>query len=89
MASQRHVKNLGAALSLIIQQRRSEGELYNDLDAFHAPSECYPLVERRIDRERAETLKRIREMTGLKFKAVVREAVRRTSPRFVHHVLGL
>lgn len=82
-------QNIGRAVSILTQTAREE-----DMDeefgrAMGAPmDELRPLIERGRARRFRITRRRIKAMTGLKFKEFVNEVERRTSARWVHFNLG-
>jgi len=79
------IRNLGQVLSAIALDEARKSELYDDLHAFGAPSECYPTTiqtarEFRFTRRKAEAL------AQRPWRTIMRQADRRglslSSPRF-------
>lgn len=58
------IRNLGAALTVLVRAQASEIFMHHDVDAFGAPSECHDLVSRgaadrqRLARRHAESVAR-------------------------------
>lgn len=88
MTANKNIRNLSRAVSLIRAQNRNEHERFDDLASFHAPGECYPIVERGLARERRRLARRIKGLTGYPMRAVLREIERRTSSRWVYFNLA-
>ncbi len=83
MTANKNIRNLSRAASLIAHQIRNEAERFEDLRAFHAPNECYPLVECGDARERRRLARRIKGITGYSLRIVLRELEHRTSSKWV------
>lgn len=82
------IRNLGRALSIIIEHQRRENAMHDDVDAFHAPSECHDLVSRHEGKRFRAVRRHVEGITGHRFAVVMREAARRTSAATMHR-LGL
>jgi hypothetical protein len=69
--------------SRLIEIARSEQQSWEDLRAYHAPSECWTQVVR-INESKKKTLLQLFDMDETEFLAAVRE---RTSERWVYYNL--
>jgi len=73
------IKNLGKAVSILARQEAASHFAFEDLAAFHAPSECYPIVERG-ERRRARLARRHAEaVAGAPLRVIAKEARKRGS----------
>lgn len=84
--------NLGKAVSILAAFERQTAFVYDDLSAFHAPSECYPLVERRLARRFRIVRRHACRVAGVKNLRQLRRAVKRVCPtwdRLNYHRLGI
>lgn len=82
-------RNIGRACTMVLEYAEQRAAEIEDLHAFHAPSECYPLVRKGAVREHRRLRRRVKAVTGLKWVEFVREVDRRTSPRTSYFRLGL
>lgn len=85
-------QNLGRAVSILLAAQREADYAYEDLAAFHAPSECYPIVSRGIARRFRLVRRRACHAAGVKNLAALRRAVKKAVPtwdRYNHHRLGI
>lgn len=82
------INNLGRALSIIVQHKRNEDAMHEDVNQFHAPSECHELVSRGEAKRFRLVRRRVKALTGSRYDLVLREARRRTSNHAVYR-LGL
>ncbi len=83
---------LGKALSILLQFERECSEFYEDLAAFHAPSECYDDVNRGQKRRFRRVRKRACAAAGVKNLKQLRRAIKKVCPtwdRYNHFRLGL
>ena len=84
------LRDLSGVCSALWATRNWEGELYDDMETFHAPSECYPLALRGIQRGRIAIVAEWGWLPG----ELYQELKRRISPRALHvyafeYLLGL
>jgi hypothetical protein len=77
-------RNIGKGMTILRRFNRSENEIFDDLAAFYAPSECYGAVRESIERDFREVKRHIKAVTGLKFKEFEKEVKRRTSPHWLY-----
>ena len=83
---------LGKAVGILLRHDRMLGDLYEDLRAFHAPSECYGDVERGHARRFRRVRKHACRVAGVKNLAQLRRKVLQVCPtwdRYNHHRLGV
>lgn len=66
----RKFRDLGKILGLILVELKSADYAYEDIRAFHAPSECMDIVRKGIENRVYETLKR-NAITGPELRAAV------------------
>ena len=81
-------RNIGRACTMVLEFAKQQNEAYEDLRAFHAPSECYPLVRKSAVREHRRLRRRVKSVTGLKWVEFVNEIEHRTTPRVTFYRLG-
>lgn len=84
--------NLGKAISILLQHERKSADFYEDLSAFHAPSECHPVVSRGLARDFRTVRKHACATAGVKNLTQLRRAVKRVCPtwdRLNHYRLGI
>lgn len=85
-------QQLGRAVSILLQEQRACDEEYEDMRAFHAPSECGPIVARgqarrfRQVRRHACHIARVKNLRALRAKVL---HVCPTWDRYNHHRLGV
>ena len=77
-------RNIGKGASIYRAFARGCDQEFDDLHAFHAPSECVPLVQRSQLRRFRVVRRHIKSVTGLRFNAFIKEAERRTSGRWIY-----
>lgn len=82
-------RNIGRALGLICRAMY-DAALDEDFgSAMGAPTdELRPLLNRGIAREQRRLRRRVKAITGLKYRVFEQEAARRTSPRYLYERLG-
>lgn len=86
------MQNLGKAVSIIIAFERDSAFAYEELAAYHAPGECYELVERGQRRRFRLVRRRACHAAGVKNLRLLRRAVKRAVPtwdRYNHFRLGI
>ena len=78
---------LGQAFGYVLAVAEETAELADaiddDLRAFHAPSECYPLAMRGINRRIIEAIDIAVAMTGMSWDRIVAEVKERTGGRWL------
>jgi hypothetical protein len=74
--------DIGKGVTILRKFNEDREFAQEDLATFYAPSECYPIVERGFDRKFRTIKKKIKGVTGLKFKVFSEEIVRRTSSKW-------
>lgn len=77
-------RNLGKGASIYRDFARGCDQEFDDMEAFHAPSECVTLIQRSQQRRFRVVRRQIKSITGLRFNAFIDELERRTSARWVH-----
>lgn len=83
---------LGKAIGILIQHQRTADAYYEDLHAFHAPSECYGDVNKGLRREFRLVRKHACRVAGVKNLQQLRRAVKKACPtwdRYNHFKLGV
>jgi len=83
---------LGKAVSVLLRFERSCSEMYDDLSAFHAPSECYEDVSRGQRRRFRRVRKHACAVAGVKNLKQLSKAIKKVCPtwdRYNHFRLGL
>jgi len=78
--------DIGKGLSIWLRFMRSEDEAHEDVDRFHAPSECHALVSKGIEKRLRVLRRHIKATTGLKYRVFERECRRRTSPSAMYRI---
>jgi hypothetical protein len=80
------------AVGILLRHQQECHEVFEDARAFHAPSECYPI----ISRGQAVRFRRVRRhacrVAGVKNLAQLRKAVKKACPtwdRYNHFRLGI
>lgn len=73
--------DIGGVCSALWATRELEATTYADLKAFHAPSECYPLAFKGIDKTRMKIAKE----WGWTLDELRQELERRLSIRWIHY----
>lgn len=84
--------NLGKAISILKAYQDQSSFLYDDLAAFHAPSECYPIVERGIARKFRTARRHACRVAGVKNLKQLRRRIKRVCPtwdRLNYYRLGI
>jgi hypothetical protein len=81
-------RNIGKGATILVHQMELELQTYEELRAFHAPSECGVDAERELSRARRVMRRRIKAVTGLRYVIFLREVTRRTSYRWVYFNLA-
>lgn len=67
-------QQLGRAFSILAQHEVKEYLMHEDIEMFHAPSECHQLVAQGVEKRYHEAYRHARAVSGLsrwKFKKVV------------------
>lgn len=88
----RKPQNLGRAISIIAAFEREADALFEDLAAFHAPSECYRDVARGEGRRFRQVRRHACHVAGVRNIRELRRAVLASVPtwdRFNHFRLGI
>lgn len=83
---------LGKAVSILMRFDREVDAMYEDLYAFHAPSECYVDAERGLMKRFRLYRRHACHVAGVKNLAQLRKAVKRVCPtwdRYNYHRLGV
>ena len=83
---------LGKAITIIKKFQLDTEQVYAELEAFHAPSECYPLVERGLSRRFRIVRRHACHVAGVKNLAQLRRAIKQACPtwdRYNHYRLGI
>lgn len=79
----KQIRNLGKVVSILVAASRVEDGLHDDVDAFHAPSECHSLVSKgeavrlRAARRHAEALARA------PYRIILKQLRRRVSAKWL------
>lgn len=84
--------SLGKALSVLMQYEKQHQEAYEDLRAFHAPSECFRDVNKGFKRRFRQVRRHACHVAGVKNLKQLRKAVKKACPtwdRYNHFRLGL
>lgn len=68
------IRNLGRALTILVQQEVAEIELHDDVDAWHAPSECHRDVARYEAQRAREARKHAEAVARRPLRTILREA---------------
>jgi len=85
-------QSLGRAVSILLAFERQSNDIFDDLSAFHAPSECYRDVERGLARSFRSVRRRACHAAGVKNLSQLRRAVKRSVPtwdRYNYFRLGI
>jgi len=69
--------NLGKALTVLIADLREQDYIGEDLEAFNAPGECYPIAYRGVARRTRMARRRACHIAGVKNLRLLRRAMRR------------
>jgi hypothetical protein len=77
-------RDLGRTTGRLLRWLAGVGETYNDAAAFHAPSECYPLIDRGLGRSARKLLREEGILNAAGFDAFLAEVTRRTNARWVY-----
>jgi hypothetical protein len=83
---------LGKAVSILMAHQRLGDAYYDDLHAFHAPSECYADVNKGLMRSFRPVRKHACRVAGVKNLKQLRRAVKKACPtwdRYNHFRLGV
>lgn len=86
------MRQLGKAVGILLQETQRCAYEYEDLAAFHAPSECYGDVSRGQRRRARQVHRHACHVAGVKNLRLLRRAVLRVCPtwdRYNHHKLGI
>lgn len=71
------IRNLGAALSILVRASAAEEFAHYDVDAFGAPSECHDLVARGEAQRLRRARKHAEAVARRPLRVILREASRR------------
>lgn len=88
----RRPQNLGRAISIIAAHERASDAMFEDAAAFHAPSECYPIIARGEARRFRQVRRHACAVAGVRNLRELRRAVLVAVPtwdRFNHFRLGI
>lgn len=83
---------LGKAVGILMKHEDHVEAMYDDLSGFHAPSECYPIVEKGLAIRFRTVRKHACHVAGVKNLRQLRKAVKRVCPvwdRYNWHKLGI
>jgi hypothetical protein len=83
---------LGKAVGILMAHQRVCDEMHEDVDAFHAPSECHEIVSRGNARRFRLVKKHACVAAGVKDLKQLRKAVKKACPtwdRYNHFRLGV
>lgn len=86
------LQNLGRAISIIAAHERATDAIFDDLEAFYAPSECYQDVSRGEARRFRQVRRHACHVAGVRNLRELRRAVLAVVPtwdRFNHFRLGI
>lgn len=86
------MRQLGKAVGILLRFDRECDAMFDDLRAFHAPSECYGDVEHGQRRRFRQVRRHALHVAGVKNLAQLRRAVQKVCPtwdRYNHHRLGV
>jgi hypothetical protein len=86
------MRQLGKAVGILLAFDRLSDAQFEDLHAFHAPSECYGDVEHGLRRRFRTVRRHACHVAGCKNLAQLRRAVIKVCPtwdRYNHHRLGI
>jgi hypothetical protein len=84
--------NLGKAVGILLKFERDANYAFEDLRAFHAPSECYGDVSSGLQKRFRLVRRHACHVAGVKNLAQLRREVKRVCPtwdRYNHHRLGI
>lgn len=73
---------LGKAISVLVQWHEHCNEMFEDLAGFHAPSECYQVVEHGLRKKSRLVCKRACAIAGAKNMRVLERMVKKQMPNF-------
>jgi hypothetical protein len=80
------IPDLGKVFGIIYRANERAIDLHNavaeDLDAFHAPSECADIAYRGCDQIMLDAIKTAEAVTGMKWPAIMEEVQARTGGRW-------
>ena len=85
-------QNLGRALSILIAHEQMCNDMHDDVDAFHAPSECRDTVRKWNARDFRRAKKHACSVAGVRNLRELRAACKRSVPswdRYNYFRLGL
>jgi hypothetical protein len=85
------VTQLGKAVGILLRHEQGVAYMYEDLHAFHAPSECYP-TEHQLGRSFRTARRHACRVAGVKTLAQLRRKVKKACPtwdRYNHFRLGI
>lgn len=77
-------RNIGKALGLIALAAVEEYHMHADIAAFGAPSECHGAVSKGEARRMRDLRRRIKGLTGLKWREFRKEVTARTSDKVLY-----
>ena len=80
------MQNLSRAASLIFRHIQCECAMHEDVDAFHAPSECHGLVARGEAKRWRATARKIKALTGHHPKVVLKVIEQRITPKAAYRM---
>lgn len=86
------MRQLGRAISILLEEQERNSFEYEDLRAFHAPSECYCDVARGQARRFRQVRRRACHAAGVKNIRQLRREVKKVCPtwdRYNHFRLGI
>lgn len=70
-------RQLGRALGLLLREHEVDAAISDDLDAFHAPGECYPIAFRGAARRHRLARRRACHAAGVRNMRLLRRQMRR------------
>jgi hypothetical protein len=81
------IKNLGKVVGILARAEADEHFAYEDLSAFHAPSECYPIVAKGLAKKNRRARKLAEAIAQAPLRVILKQAARRgavhpNSPRW-------
>lgn len=82
-------RNLGRGLTIFLEHHRYENFMHDEIDAWHAPSECHALASRGEDRRFRAMRRHVEGVTGLKWKVFREQVIRRTGLRWLQARYGV
>lgn len=73
-------QQLGKAITILMEHERREIAAHEDVDAFHAPSECHAIVSKGEAKRRRLAIRRACHVAGVRNLRLLRRAILKRMP---------